>query len=127
MNAFLQFIIDNPFFTLLGAITIIQISPIKVDPWKWIFKQIRGFIIGDVETIMVADIRWHILDFSNTCIWGRRHTKEEWVHCLDQLAWYEDYCKKNNVRNGVMPECASHLRKTFKDLNEKGEFLHEAD
>lgn len=131
-------VVGSPWVILIGTFTVIQISPLKINPWSWLGKQIRHLIFGDditklkseMESIKndlldekVSSRRWQILNFSNSCIREIPHTKEEWDHCIVDLEWYEEYCEKNRIPNGVMKECAKYLRKRYQDHLAKNDFL----
>ena len=115
---------------LIGAFTVIQISPLKIDPWSWIGKQIRQLIFGDsindldkeIKSLKkdlldekVSSRRWQVLNFSNSCIRGD--------HCLVDLEWYEEYCEKKNIPNGVMKECTKYLRSRYQEHLKNKDFL----
>lgn len=134
IDELIKFIIHNPMFTLIGAFTIIQISPIKIDPWRWVARKIKSLITGDLEREikdLAKDVldekvntkRWSVLDFMNSCRQGREHTKEEWEHCISELTWYEDYCERHNIPNGVMVECGKYLRAQYHEHLIKNDFL----
>ncbi len=121
-------------FCLIGVITLVQIVPIQINPWSYIMGLIRTSLVGDLEK-QVADLtkdmldekvnnkRWNILDFANTCRQGRRHTKEEWEHCLEELSWYESYCERHNIPNGVMEETSKYLRGLYQKILHENDFL----
>lgn len=130
----LNFIMEHWGITLIGTMTIFQISPIKINPWSWIMRNIRKVLVGDLEKSVnelskefmderVNNKRWNILDFANSCRQGRKHTKEEWEHCLDELRWYEHYCEKKHIPNGVMEESAKYLRNVYHERLMKNDFL----
>lgn len=134
----LKSIATSPLVILIGSFTLIQISPLKINPWSWLGKQIRQLIFGDsiselekeVKEIKkdlldekVSSRRWQVLNFSNSCLHGILHTKEEWDHCLADLEWYEEYCEKNDIPNGVMKECAKYLRKRYQEHLKNKDFL----
>ncbi len=126
---------------VLGGLTLVQIAPIKINPWSWLCNALKQILFGeimkkletvstelsdlrqDVETEKVSSKRWRIMDFANSCLQGRRHTKEEWEHCLTELAWYEDYCERNRIPNGVMVEAGKYLRATYQVRLQKKDFL----
>lgn len=126
---------------LLGALSLVQISPIKINPWSWVGKQIKNMLTGDICTKIdsiageldeikknyqmekVSSMRWRVMDFGNSCLQGRKHTKEEWEHCISELAEYESYCNGNSIHNGVMEEMSKFLRKTYRDRLDKKDFL----
>lgn len=137
----LEWLIDfigNPVVLLIGSFTIIQIAPIKINPWTWLGKIIRKIILGDSIEKLQADVqtlkkdvldervssrRWQVLNFTNSCIVGVLHTKEEWDHCLSDLAWYEDYCRENDIQNGVMRQSAVYLHQKYQDHLTNNDFL----
>lgn len=121
------FVQDNVTLTLIGAFTLIQISPIKIDPWTWIVNKIKKWFLGDIiEKLQTLENnfvderartkRWNILNFANSCRQGASHTKEEWEHCLDELYLYEKHCEEHKIPNGVMVECSKYLKTTFHQL-----------
>ena len=127
-------LLTNPGVVLFGAITIIQISPIKIDPWTWVGKTIRKFLVGNIQEdvgelkkevteMKVQNWRWNVLDFANSCKNGRRHTLDEWKHTISQLAEYERYIERNDITNGVFAEDASYLRSEYREHCEKNDFL----
>lgn len=134
IDEILKFVIRNPLFTLIGAITVIQITPIKIDPWKWFFRSIKNALVGDLEKEIhdlskdvldekVNTKRWNVLDFANSSRQGRRHTKEEWDHCISELKWYDDYCERHKIPNGVMIECGKYLRNEYHEHLKNDDFL----
>lgn len=126
---------SNLALTIIGAVTIIQISPIKIDPWSWLLKQIRiglgieelkkeiDEIKKDAQDDRVDNWRWNILDFGNSCRNDRRHSKEEWGHVIDQMKKYEKYCEKNQIENGVIEEESKYLRSLYQERLERNDFL----
>lgn len=148
MHAIVDFLMENFMFTVIGATYLIQISPIKINPWTYLLTGVRKFMTKDlmakvnqIETDMaslktsIADanneisnervqrIRWNILDFTNSCRRGTIHTKEEWDHCIDELEWYESYCKDKGIINGVITQSAVWLRNRYKEHLDKDDFL----
>lgn len=123
------------------VLTLVQISPLKINPWSWVGRQIKNVFVGDISEKLdkmaakidelesrfsadkIASVRWRVLDFGNSCLQGRRHTKEEWDHCISELSEYEHYCRENKIDNGVMEEMAKYLRKNYQERWEKKDFL----
>lgn len=138
----------NPGVVLFGAVTLIEIVPIKINPWKSLLKWVGDIINAEdrkdikeirkdlsLVTKTVEDMtkereqdkakekRWHILDFVNSCRHGRTHTREEWNHTLSELAEYEQYTKDKKIPNGVIEEGAKYLRNLYQENNENNNFL----
>ena len=131
----------NPTVILIGAVTLIEITPIKINPWRlllsWIGNAVNGEDRKNIQEINrnLADLkkefevnkaqekRWHILDFVNSCRNGRRHTREEWNHAITELREYEEYTKNNDIPNGVIEEDGKYLRRLFQERNDNNDFL----
>lgn len=135
MRSVIDWILANPTFSLIGTVTIIQIAPIKINPWTRLFAMVKKWIgITELEgkiTNLTKDLldekvnnkRWNILAFGNSCRQGRTHTKEEWDHVLSELSWYEVYCEKHHIANGVIEQMAFYLREEYLKLLKTNDFL----
>ena len=98
---------------VLAAMTLIQIAPIKLDPWSAIARAVGRAINKDVidkldETREILDThikmdgartadahRARILQFNNELLRDIPHTQEEFVEILAEIDQYEKYCKAN--------------------------------
>lgn len=123
------------------ALTLFEIAPIKVNPWshllKWIgnkangdlrkeFKDLKAeveIVKKDFEEKNAHDKRWSILDFANSCHNGRKHTREEWEHVLNQLIYYEEYVDEKDIKNAVIEEETRYLRELYRELMANNEFI----
>ena len=134
MEMILNFITNNSELVLLGTVTLIEISPIQVNPWKWIGKWLGNIIIGDLkdelstlkkefEENRANTIRWNILNFARDCRKGEQHSEEEWNHLVSQLKTYETICKEKHIENGVIEETAVYLRELYHHRLHKNDFL----
>ena len=126
---------------IVVALTLVEIAPIKINPWKWIFKVIGNLLFGEIreeikdidtklsdlksdfENNKAKEKRWHILDFVNSCRRHEDHSREEWSHAMAELAEYEVYCKLHEIKNGVIDEDAKYLRQLYYERNLKNDFL----
>lgn len=126
----LKELLSNPGVVLVGAVTLIEIVPIQVHPWKWITNLFLGDIRNDIKVVKeeltetkVQNWRWNVLDFANSCRNGRRHSHDEWRHTMAQLAEYEAYVERNEITNGVFEEDAKFLRELYQKLSRENDFL----
>lgn len=110
----------NPAVLIFGTVTLIEITPIKIHPLRWVMNLILGDVRKDMQSLRdevtemkVQNWRWNVLDFSNSCKNNRRHTLDEWKHCIAQLAEYEAYIERNGITNGVFEEDAKYLRDEY--------------
>ena len=85
-----------------------EIAPIKIHPvssvLRWIGRKLTGDIRKDIADLRedvdrqrMANIRSLVLDFSNSCLNGRRHTREEFEHVIAENHHYEDLVRKYGI------------------------------
>lgn len=138
---YLKEIFTTPSVVIFGVITLIEVVPIKINPWHTLFKWIGKAINGELQTQVnevkrevkdlkkdcelknADDMRWEILNFANTCRHGIHHSKDEWRHVMDQLAKYEDYTEAKGISNGVIEEDSKYLRELYHDRNSDNDFI----
>ena len=106
----LQQILTGSGGVILIALTLIQIMPVKIDPWsriaKIIGRAINGEVIDKVDELgeslqLLRDeseereaitCRTRILRFGDEIIHGTEHTKEHFDQILADIDYYEQYC-----------------------------------
>ena len=127
---------------ILSFMSLVQISPIKINPWGKIGGLIRSFLMKDVqrdiqevkkevrEIAVTTDdnevwrLRHEILDFYNSCKNGRKHTKDEFEHILEAHDRYETIIKKRQIKNGVMDIEHQYIRDVYRKSLESDNFLN---
>ncbi len=120
--------------SIVGILSLIQIAPIKINPWDvilgWVGSKINAGIRGQLDAVREkSDIqqeefrefwvdyqREAILRFSRECSQETPHSREEWNHILDIIRRYESFCTKHDIANGVIEENSSYLRDLHKKL-----------
>ena len=106
---------------ILLLLSLIQISPVKLDPWDRIFAWIGGKLNGNlqkqVREIWINMHRQAILQFARECRAGQEHSEEEWSHVLNVADEYEQYCQKNSVINGVVKQDTLYIRQLYQELS----------
>ena len=116
---------------VFALLTLVQITPIKVNPWSAIARAIgKALIGGDImakleEHIRVDDERdadmhrYRLLRFNTELLRKTRHTKEEFDEILYSVTYYERYCEdhpkyENNravcARMHTLTEARTHAR-----------------
>lgn len=132
---------QNYWAVIIGLSGLIQISPIKINPWTALFEWIGDKINGDLKKKIKAlsddvnelsvqrkedekdRIRWEILDFANSCRNGRRHTKDEYLHIIELNDKYKKLLKETNDKNGVFEVEYEYIKQLYKERQEKNDFL----
>lgn len=111
MIEILEFIRLHPEITVVGAVTLIQVAPIKINPWSWLAKTAYRLLLGGIDTKLdtIADkvdkleaqfeedkalqARTHILRFTDELYNGEKHSKEYFDDILEtDVDFYERYC-----------------------------------
>lgn len=139
--ALFEFFRIHPDITIIGAMTIIQLVPIKIDPWTFVVKWIKKLIIGDIdkkidEIVRKVDIldlqakeekalqaRTHILRFSDEVYNGDRHSKEYFDDILCDIDDYEAYCNSHpTFKNNRTIASSKLIKETYNRLLNEHKF-----
>lgn len=105
---------------LLGGSFVVQITPIKINPWSWILNHIGKMLnqgtnkkidelsskVNQIESNVdnlktdrgrdkVLDARRRILRFSDECSRGLGHSQEYFNDILEDVSSYQKYCEEN--------------------------------
>ena len=122
--------------------TVVQISPIKIDPWSWlgrcIGRAINGEVLEKVETL-TKDVRnnkaddddkWaslkrsHILAFGDEIRLGVDHSQERFDQILLDISEYEQYCDTHpEYKNDKAPVTIDLIKKTYSKCLTQNKFL----
>lgn len=131
-------------FGLAALLTLIQISPIKLDPWTALARAIGRALNGDVlrelgetKTKLEAHIqaddrraadqhRARILAFNTELLRGQRHTREDFIDILAEIDAYESYCKSHpEYKNSRCVHAVANIGRVYDELLKTGDFLAE--
>lgn len=127
---------------ILVIMSLIQISPIKLNPWSWIGRAIgraiNGEVLEKVETLTRDvkqnkaddDEQWaslsrtHILRFGDEILHGVSHSKEHFNQVLLDISKYEKYCSSHpQYINNIATATIKQIKKAYQDCLEKNNFL----
>ena len=127
---------------LLILMTLIQVTPIKINPWSWLAKIIGRAINGevlekvdslseDVKALKDEDAeqwaslsRSHILRFGDELLHGVPHSKEHFDQILLDINKYEDYCSEHpNYKNNIANATIKQIKNTYQKCLEENNFL----
>jgi len=129
--------------TILLVGTVVQIAPIKLNPWgaifKWLGRQLNREVIDKIDTLETqlddhiresgeAELRARrvsILDFSSSIIQGVNYHKEKFDFMIAECDSYEKYCQDNNIKNGVAEASIAEIRRVYKEKLHNNSFLSE--
>lgn len=80
---------------------------------------------NDMQT--VRQIKVHVLDFANSCLLGRKHTKQDFENIIKENEEYEELVEKYKLRNDVYAEDFKYIMKIYHECQEKHSFLKGSD
>lgn len=129
---------------LLIALTLVQLAPIKINPWSWIAKTVGRAINAEVTAELAAiktkldqhvtmddrrtadGHRARILHFNNELLRDIDHTKEEFIEVLTEIDAYERYCQEHpDYSNNRAVLAIENIQSNYKERLQKHDFLQE--
>lgn len=127
---------------LAALLTLVQIAPVKINPWSAIAKAIGNAINADVlreldtvtqkldTHIRVDDernadsYRTRILQFNNELLREILHTREDFIEILAVIDDYESYCRDHKEYKNNRAVCAiENIKRVYMDRLQKHDFL----
>lgn len=134
---------------LFLILTLVQIAPIKINPWsklaKAIGKAINGEVLGKVDALSkdVQEIkkrqkeneeniakrdaelcRTRILRFADELRRNIDHSEEFFDQTLDDITVYENYCDEHRgYKNNKAKAAIEKIQKTYQQCLDKDSFL----
>lgn len=136
---------------LVALLSLVEVSPIKINPWsglaKWLGRSINGEVLESVaeakkaqkETRRALDehiraddernadtLRMRILHFNNELLRGDRHTREDFIEILAVIDAYEQYCKNHpDYRNNRASHAIANIGRVYDERLKLRDFLGE--
>ncbi len=115
---------------------VVEVTPIKVSPLKWIGRRLNSELREDVQNIekRISDLehkqvqkdieakRKLILDFANSLRQDKKHTVEEYENVIRTIDDYILLCEKYNIKNGYINIQAKYINDTYYMLSKTGKF-----
>lgn len=127
---------------LLVLLTLIQIAPVKLNPWSamlgWLGRQVNKDLLSqvkamktEIETIRdenreihAKDCRVRILRFSDEIYLGQPHSQEHFKQILGDITHYEKYCDAHpEFENQIAVAAIAQIKESYNDRLRKHDFL----
>lgn len=124
------------------AMTLIEISPIKIDPWSFIFTLIGRAVNGDLIAEMkelrrdVSSLRkeidedkanacrTRILRFYDEIAHDVKHSKEHFDQTLIDINTYETFCDNHpDFKNNIASMAIKRIKDTYDQCGKDNTFL----
>lgn len=115
-------------------LTLIQIAPIKVNPWGWIGKKIGRLLNGEVldrvekleknlQEQSVLNCRIRILRFGDELMRNIKHSRDHFEQTLRDIDNYEKYCRDHpDYVNNVTEATISQIKSCYQERRMKNDF-----
>lgn len=134
----------------LGSMTLVQITPIKINPWTWLAGMIGRAINKDVLKEMeelkdgqketqrkldshialddernADDHRTLILQFNRELLRNVRHTLEDFIEILAIIDQYNTYCRDHeDYPNGRAIHAIANIERVYDERLRKHDFAN---
>ncbi len=127
---------------LLVVMSLVQIAPVKLNPWSWLARKfgraINGEVLEKVDrlekdiTKMKQDAderaavvcRVRILHFGDETLHGVLHSKDHFDQILTDITEYERYCAAHpNFKNNMTVLTSARIQEIYAERLEKNDFL----
>lgn len=123
-------------------LSLIQIAPLKLDPWSALFGWIGRKMTGDLSRKIDAlekkldgleqkedrrdavNKRVRILRFEDELQSDARHSKDSFDQVLSDITDYDQYCAAHpEFRNNQTSATVEHIKKVYSERLERRDFL----
>lgn len=143
-----SFFSDNSGIISAGVLVImslVEISPIKINPWSWLAgllnkpiiermdkqdeqtKELREEITQirkEVNENSATSARYRILRFDDELLHEIKHTKEHFDQILVDIDIYEKFCARNpDFRNNLANMAIAHVKNVYQNCKDNNNFL----
>lgn len=134
---------------LVVLLSLVQVSPLKIDPWHTIGRAVGRVINGDVLCKLEAlenaqreskqDLERHIaiddernadlhrariLQFNNELLRDIPHTREDFIEILSEIDNYDRYCENHEgYQNNRAVHAIANIGRVYDDRLKKHDFL----
>lgn len=134
---------------VLLLLTLVEIAPIKLNPWSWLARAlgraINADILSELEQIKAAQgentarldehirvdnernadmHRARILEFNTELLRGELHTREEFIEILAEIDYYERFCRENpDYQNNRAAHAIANISRIYDARLAKRDFL----
>ena len=113
---------------LLIVLTLVQVAPIRINPWSTIARAIGKALNADLNEKMDANeaktARYRILRFDDEIRHKIRHSKEHFDQIIEDVDTYERYCQDHpRFPNGKAVSATDNVKRTYEKCKAENSFL----
>ena len=123
---------------LVAVASLVEISPIKINPWSWLGNTLNKGILTKLEKMEndVAEVkrevgessavtsRYRILRFDDEILHNVKHSKEHFDQILLDIDVYENFCKQHeDFKNNLAVMAINHIKQVYEKCSRENSFL----
>jgi len=113
---------------LIILFSLIQIAPVKLNPWDnilgWFGSKINGrtekrlvSVERQIREMWINTHRLCILTFARECRAGIEHSSDEWTNVLNVAEEYENYVTEAKITNGIVTQDTEYIRNLYQEMS----------
>lgn len=127
--------LDGAALWLVVILSLVQIAPIKINPWtwlaKWAGKAMNGDLVKEVRDLreefdvsLANQARTRILRFNDELLRKDRHSKEMFDSVLEDVDNYERYCTEHpRYKNSKAVLAIANIKRCYEKCEQDNDFL----
>ena len=134
--------LTNGGIVLVIVLTLVEIAPIKIDPWTFILDKFGGAFnksvhkeLGEIKTNVnnlketnderyAVQCRIRILRFNDELIGDKNHSKDYYDQTLMDIDEYERYCNEHpDFRNNMTQFAIENIKISYSKCLQEHKFL----
>ena len=113
---------------LFVVLTLVQVAPIKVNPWtelgRSIGRVLNKEVMDKIEEGNAKNARYRIIRFNDEVKHDVKHTEEHFDQIIEDIDTYENYCSDHpRFPNGKAVHSISNIRKIYDKCSDEHSFL----
>jgi hypothetical protein len=110
------------------VLSIVQISPLKINPWTKIARVIGRALNAEIKEIIeegeASNRRYRIFRFDDEVRHHTKHTEEHFNQILEDIDYYEKYCVSHpNFPNNKSVSAIKNIKSTYEKCRNENSFL----
>ena len=118
--------------------SLVEVSPIKINPWSWIGKVLNKDILHKLEKVekdvahvkrevgesLAVTSRYRILRFDDEILHDIKHSKEHFDQILLDIDVYEKFCEEHpDFKNNLAVMAIKHIKLIYEKCSRENSFL----
>ena len=113
---------------LFVVLTLVQVAPIKVNPWtvlgRSIGRVLNKEVMDKIEEGNAKNARYRIIRFNDEVKHDVKHTEEHFEQIIEDIDTYENYCSDHpHFPNGKAVHSISNIKKIYDKCSDEHSFL----